>query len=436
MTVTSMEKTQELLERHRQVLLPVQTKMLYYGDQPLAVDRARGSYLWDVEGRRYLDFFGGILTVSVGHCNEEVTAATVKQMETVGHTSMVYLNEITIRVAEKLAELTPGRLQYSFFTSSGTEANETALMAARTYTGNRDVIALRHAYSGRSASMMSMTAHSNWRMGGVYDGSIKHVRSPEMYRRPRSMSESEYLDFLVADFEDFLATSTDGRIAAFMAEPIQGVGGFQVVPRDYFKRIEPLVREAGGVMIIDEVQTGWGRTGDHLCAINHWELEPDIMTFAKGIANGAPVGATIMVPEIAESISALTLATYGGTPVSMAQAYATISYIEENRLWENAARKGALLRQRLEALQEKHAFIGDVRGMGLMQGLELVQPGTQVTDADRANALTDAAREQGLLIGKGGRYGNVMRIAPMLNISSTELEEGCDLLEKALDLIA
>lgn len=428
--------TQALFDRHKQVLLPVQTRMLYYGEHPLAVQRAKGHYLWDVEGRRYLDFFGGILTVSVGHANDEVTAATVAQIEKVGHTSMVYLNEITIKVAEKLAHLTPGRLQYSFFTSSGTEANETALMAARTYTGNRDIIALRHAYSGRSASMMSMTGHSNWRMGGVYDGSIKHVRSPELYRKPAGMSDSEYLDFLVEDFEDFLATSTDGRIAAFMAEPIQGVGGFQVVPQDYFRRIEPLVRAAGGVMIIDEVQTGWGRTGGSVCAIEHWGIEPDIMTFAKGIANGAPVGATIMVPEVAESISALTLSTYGGTPVSMAQAYATITYIEKNRLWENAAEKGALLRERLEALQQKHPFIGDVRGMGLMQGLELVEPGTKNPDAARANALTDAAREHGLLLGKGGRYGNVMRIAPMLNIGNTEIEEGCDLLEKALDQIA
>src|SRR5690625_4406171 len=236
-------KTQELHERHKRVLLPMQTRMLYYSDEPLAVERAKDQYLWDVEGNRYLDFFGGILTVSVGHCNDEVVAATEEQLRIAGHTSTLYLNEITIRVAEKLAKITPGRLQYSFFTNSGSEANETALMAARAYTGNTDVISLRHAYSGRTGGMMGVTAHSTWRQGGVYDPAIKHLRSPNMYRRSEGMSEEQYLDFLVEDFEYFLATVTDGRIAAFMAEPIQGVGGFAVIPKEYFRRIEPLIRE-------------------------------------------------------------------------------------------------------------------------------------------------------------------------------------------------
>lgn len=429
-------KTQELLERQRKVLLPVQSRMLYYGDDPLAVARASGNWLWDVDGNRYLDFFGGILTVSVGHCNEEVVEATVEQLRTAGHTSTLYLNEITIRVAEKIAELAPGRLQHCFFTNSGTEADETAVMAARTYTGNTDIIALRHAYSGRSAGMMGVTGHSNWRSGGVYDGYVKHVRSPNMYRRPEGMSEEQFLDFLVEDFEDMLATTTDGRIAAFIAEPIQGVGGFAVVPRDYFRRILPLVKEAGGVLIIDEVQTGWGRTGGRLFGIEHWGVEPDIMTFAKGIANGAPVGCTIVTPEIAESMTALSLSTYGGNPVSMAQAYATITYIERNRLWENAEVRGARLRERMEEMRSRFDFIGDVRGMGLMQGFEMVTPGTKDPDAGRATAFLEAARRRGLLIGKGGRWGNVMRIAPMLNIGGEELEAGCDLMEQALGDIA
>ncbi len=423
---------QELLERQKKVLLPIQSKMLYYGDRPLAVDHAKGHRLWDTEGNAYLDFFGGILTVSVGHCNDEVVEATAEQMRTAGHTSTLYLNEITVKVAEKLAEITPGRLQVSFFTNSGTEADETAIMAARMFTGNQDIIALRHAYSGRSASMMTMTAHSNWKLGGVYDGSIKHVRSPNMYRRPPSMTEAQYLDFLVEDFEDFLATSTDGKIAAFMAEPIQGVGGFAPAPADYFKRILPLVREAGGLLIIDEVQTGWGRTGGHWCGIEHWGVEPDIMTFAKGIANGAPVGATIMTPEVAEAVNVLTLSTYGGNPVSMAQTYATISYIERNRLWENAERQGGELRRRMEAMAEGHAFIGDTRGMGLMQAFEMVEPGSKDPDGARASAVVNAARERGLLIGKGGRYGNVLRIAPMLDVGAEQIDEGCAILEAAL----
>ena len=356
MAVSTPTKTQELLERQKRVLPPIQSKMLYYGDEPLAVAKAKNQYLWDVEGNKYLDFFGGILTVSVGHCNDEVVAATTEQLRTTGHTSTLYLNEITIKVAEKIAELTPGKLQYSFFTNSGTEADETAVMAARMYTGNSEVVALRHAYSGRSMSMMSMTAHSNWRLGGVFDGSIKHVRSPNLYRMPDGMTEEQYLDFLVEDLQDFIDTSTSGKIAAFMAEPIQGVGGFAVAPKDYFKRILPVVRAAGGLLIVDEVQTAWGRTGDYWCGIEHWGVEPDILTFAKGIANGAPVGCTVMTPEVAKAMDGLTLSTYGGNPVSMAQAYATIDYIEKNKLWENAATMGARLRENMEALGAQFEF--------------------------------------------------------------------------------
>ncbi|MBS3966350.1 MAG: aspartate aminotransferase family protein [Truepera sp.] len=434
--VQTTSHTAALLKRQQQVLLPAQNRMLYYGDQPLAVAKAKDQYLWDVEGNRYLDFFGGILTVSIGHCNDEVVEATVKQLQTVGHTSTLYLNEVTIKVAEKIAAITPGRLQYSFFTNSGTEADELAVLAARIYTGNTDIIALRHAYSGRSLSMMSMTAHAPWRLGNVFDGAIKHVRSPYYYRAPVAMSEADFLELCVRDLEELITTCTNGRIAAFMAEPIQGVGGFVVAPQDYFKRILPLVKQAGGLLIIDEVQTGWGRTGRYWCGIEHWGVEPDIITFAKGIANGMPVGCTVMTPEVAEAVKGLTLSTFGGNPVAMASAYATISYIEKRRLWENAEVQGARLRERLLAMQASHQFIGDVRGLGLMQGLELVVPGGKTPDATRAMALLAAARRRGLLIGRGGLYGNVIRIAPHLNVSSADIEAGCELLMLALADVA
>ena len=429
-------KSQALLERHKKVLPPIQSTMLYYGDEPLAVERAKDQWLWDVEGNKYLDFFGGILTVSVGHCNDEVVQATYAQMKRAGHTSTLYINEVTLEVAEKIAEITPGRLQVSFFTNSGTEADETALMAARAYTGNRDVIGLRHAYSGRSAGMMGLTAHSNWKNGGVYDGNIKHVRSPNLYRRPEGMSEEEYLDFLVEDFEDFIATCTDGKIAAFIAEPIQGVGGFVPLPKDYLRRILPIVKAAGGVLIVDEVQTGWGRTGKYWCGVTHWGVEPDIITFAKGIANGAPVGCTVMTPEIADAIKNPTLSTFGGNPVCMAQAKATIGYIEKHRLWENAEVQGARLRERMEAMQAQYPFIGDVRGMGLMQAFEIVKGGSKEPDPAMATKLVSEARKAGLLIGKGGRWGNAIRIAPMLNTTAADIDAGCDLLEQALAKIA
>jgi len=435
-TQPSTRTTDAVLARHREFLLPVQSRMLFYGERPLAVGRAEGDWLWDVEGTKYLDFFGGILTVGVGHANPEVVDAAVRQMRAFGHVSTFYLNEVTVAVAEKLAAITPGRLQVSFFTNSGTEADEMAILAARTFTGHRDVVSLRHAYAGRSAAMMAVTAHANWRQGGVYDGHIKHVRSPNPFRKPAGMTDDTYLDFLVDDLADFLATCTDGKIAAFMAEPIQGVGGFTVAPPDYFRRIEPLVREAGGILIIDEVQTGWGRTGRHWCGIEHWGVEPDVMTFAKGIANGAPVGATVMTPEVAESVQALTLSTFGGNPVSMAQALATIEYIERHRLWENAETEGTRLREHLELLMATHDFVGDVRGMGLMQGVEIVAPGSVEPDAARTNALLAAARDEGLLIGKGGRWGNVLRIAPMLNVTAELIDEGCERLTRAAAKVA
>ncbi len=265
-------RSRDVLRRHREVIFPAVTP--YYGEHPIVVDRAKDQYLWDVEGRRYLDFFGGVLTVSLGHCNDEISAATVAQLERAQHTSTLYVNEVMVRLAEQVAAITPGRLQHSFFTSSGSEANEMALLAARMYTGHRDVITLRHAYAGRTATAMSLTGHGTWRLGGVFDGTIKHVRNPYAYRAPAGLGPEGLLELCVQDLEETLATVTDGRIAAFMAEPIQGVGGFIVAPQDYFRRVLPLVREAGGVLIIDEVQTGWGRTGRHWCGIEHWGWSP------------------------------------------------------------------------------------------------------------------------------------------------------------------
>jgi 4-aminobutyrate aminotransferase-like enzyme len=434
---TTRTTTKTLQDRQSAAVYPIVSKLLLYGDEPLAVDHAKGMYLYDVEGARYLDFFGGILTVSVGHCNDEVNEAAFAQMRRVGHTSTLFINEVMIEFAEKLAAVTPGRLSHSFFTSSGSEANETAIMTARMYTGRTDILALRHAYSGRTQTAMSVTAHSTWRSGGVYDGYVKHVRNPYEYRRPAGMTSEQFLDLCVSDLEDVISTTTEGRIAAFMAEPIQGVGGFIVAPRDYFKRVVPIVKEAGGLIIIDEVQTGWGRTGGHLCSIEHWGIEPDIMVFAKGIANGYPLGVTITTPEIAAAVDHNTLSTYGGNPVAMATALATVEYIERHDLATNAAVMGARLRGRLDRLPQRFSFVGDVRGMGLMQALELVVPGeSHRPDAARASAFVAAARRRGLLLGKGGLRGNVIRIAPALIVSQGEIDEAADIIEAALADVA
>ncbi len=427
--------TEALLERQQRYLFPAVHP--YYGDRPLVIDRAKGHTVWDVDGKAYLDFFGGVLTVAIGHCNDEVTQRVAEQLGRIQHHSSLYVNELMVRLAEKVAAITPGRLQKCFFTSSGSEANETAVTAARMATGNRTIVTLRHAYSGRTMEAMSLTAHGHWRLGGTFDGEVRHVRSPYAYRAPLGLDEEALVELCVQDLEETLETVTDGRIAAFMAEPIQGVGGFVVLPRDYLRRVEPLVREAGGLMIIDEVQTGWGRTGGAMCAVTHWGIEPDIMTFAKAMANGAPIGCTVATPEVADAMTGTTFSTFGGNPVSMAAALATIEVIQANDLPANAERQGLRLRARLEEAAEPHAFVGEVRGMGLMQGLEIVAAdGSRAPDGARADALMSAARDRGLLIGKGGLYNNVIRIAPHLDVDAKEIDDGCERLGRALSDVA
>lgn len=423
-----------LMERYKNVMFPAATN--YHAADPLIVDHAKDQFLWDKDGKRYLDFFGGVLTVAVGHCNDEITERTIQQLRTIQHTTTLYVNEVMVQVAEKVAEMTPGRLQKSYFTNSGTEANETAVMAARMYTGNPTIITLRHAYSGRSMLAMSLTAQKTWRLGGVTDPFVRHVRNPYAYRAPLELSADELVDLCVQDLEETIATTTDGRIAAFIAEPIQGVGGYIVPPEDYFKRVEPIVRAAGGLMISDEVQTAWGRTGEKWFGMEHFGVEPDMMTFAKGMANGSPIGATIATPEVADAVQGLTFSTFGGNPVTMATALATLEYMEAHQVQHNAAVQGAKLRARLEEFQAEFPFIGDVRGMGLMQAMEIVEPGTKTPDPARTNALMDAARTNGLLIGKGGLYGNVIRMAPHLNASDEDLAMGFERLAKTLADVA
>ncbi len=425
-----MTTSAEVLQRYKKVMFPAAAP--YHGDHPIVVDRAKGQYIWDLDGKRYLDFFGGILTVSVGHCNDEITERAIAQLRQVQHTSTIYVNEVMVRLAEKVAELTPGRLQKCYFTNSGTEANETAVLAARMYTGVPTVIALRHAYSGRSMLAMSLTAHGSWRLGGVVDPYVKHVRNPYTFRAPAGLSAEQVVELCVQDLEETIATTTDGRIAAFMAEPIQGVGGFIVPPEDYFKRILPIVKAAGGLLISDEVQTGWGRTGGKWFGMEQWGVEPDIMTFAKGMGNGAPIGCTIATPEIADAVQGLTFSTFGGNPVTMAATLATLEYIEAHNLPQNCAVQGARMAERLGEFAAEFPIIGEARGMGLMQAIEIVAPGGTQPDAARTAAFVDTCKDMGLLLGKGGLYGNVVRIAPHLNVSTEDMDIAMDIVGQAL----
>lgn len=426
-----MKKTTEITAKQKMYLWP--NHLLYY-TEPLPLERGDGMYVWDVEGKRYLDFFGGILTTCVGHNRPEVVQAVKEQAEKLIHSSTLYPNEAHVNLAEKMAEITPGRLQVSYFTPSGTDADETAVFLAQTYTGRQEIVALRHGYSGRSAIGMGLTGQHTWRIGGTHVAGIKHALNPYCYRCPLKMTYPGCGLACAQDVEEVIKTTTSGKIAAFIAEPIQGVGGFITPPPEYFKIVKEIVEHYGGLFIADEVQTGFGRTGDKWFGIEHWGVEPDIMTMAKSIANGFPLANTITRPEIAESTrgAGLTISTFGGNPVSCAASLASISVLEKEADPKHVAAMGRMLRSGLERLQEKYPVIGDVRGMGLMQGLELVKDRQSKEPSPQATQqLFEATRELGLLIGKGGLYGNVIRISPPMTANEKDVAIALDLLDKA-----
>ena len=418
----------EILSKHDEYLFP---SVVNYYKKHLVIDHGEGMYVYDPEGNKYLDFFGGILTVSVGHCNPKVTNKIAEQIKKLQHTSTLYQTENIVLMAEKLAKITPGELKKTYFTTSGTEADETAIFMAQHYTGRQEIIALRHCYSGRSMLAMSLTAHAPWRHGTTIPG-IKHAMSPYCYRCPFAL-EYPSCDLRCArDIEELIMTTTTGEIAGFIAEPIQGVGGFITPPKEYFEVAVPIIKKYGGVFISDEVQTGFGRTGEKMFGIEHWGVEPDILTVAKGIANGVPVGATIATPEIADSFTGLTISTFGGNPVSMAAALATIEVIEEEKLAENSHEVGQYLRDGLEDLQKKYPSIGDIRGMGLMQACEFVKE-NKVPDPEIVGKLFEEMKKEKVLIGKGGLYGNVVRISPSLTVSKSEVDDFIKAMDKALE---
>jgi 4-aminobutyrate aminotransferase len=426
----TMSRGEELERKHKEYLWPAVTN---YYQHPLVADRGSMQYVWDIEGRKYLDFFGGILTVSVGHANPRVTGRVKAQIDRLQHLSTLYPNEAIVALAEKVAQIAPGELQSSFFTSSGTEANEAAILLARMATGCYDVVALRHAYSGGSALAKSVTAQAPWRKSGVISVGIAHAINPYCYRCPLGLKYPVCEVACAKDVENLIQTGTSGQIAAFIAEPIQGVGGFITPPPEYFKIVFQAVKKYGGLFISDEVQTGFGRTGKKWFGIEHWEVTPDIMTCAKGMANGAPVGATITTKELANSFQGLTISTFGGNPVTCVAARATIEFIEEEKLLDNADTVGNYFRGKLDELQQKYLVIGDVRGKGLMLGLELVKDRRSKEPAPEATAqLLERTRDNGLLIGKGGLYNNVIRLSPMLNIAKSDVDEAIRILDKSL----
>ncbi len=406
----------------------------HYYREPLILVRGSGKYLYDIDGKEYLDFFGGIVTISVGHCDEEITEKTCEQMRRLQHASTLYPTLPAISLAEKLAKITPGRLQKSFFTSSGTEAVETAVLIAQLYTKSNEVIALRHCYSGLSLLTMNLTGHQKWRLGGSSVAGIKHAHNAYCFRCVFGKTYPHCDLECAKDLKELIETTTSGHPAAFIAEPIQGVGGFITPPKEYFKEVVSILRRYGGLFICDEVQTGWGRTGGRMFGIEHWGVEPDIMVMAKGAANGSPVGITIATPEVAEALTGSHLSTFGGNPVTATAVLATIDAIEKRGLVQNAETMGRFLRDRLEGLKEKFDIIGEVRGMGLIQGMEIVKEGKEPAP-DFVNEIFEETKKEGLLIGRGGLYGNVIRITPPLTIEKGEIIQAVQILNRVFEKV-
>ena len=424
--------TRTVREKHKQYMFPA---TIQYYAEPIVPTEGKGLRLKDADGNEYLDFFGGILTVSLGHANDRVNAAIVAQLSRFSHVSTLYPTLPIVELAERLARITPGPLQQSYFTASGTEADETAVMMAQLATGSNEIVALRHGYSGRSMLAQSLTGHSSWRPLPTQVAGIKHAVAPYCYRCPLHLEYPSCGVACAKDIEELIRTTTSGRIAGFLAEPIQGVGGFITPPPEYFEIAVGIIKKYGGLFICDEVQTGFGRTGGKMWGIEHWGVQPDIMTMAKGVANGMPLGVTIATPEIAASLKALTISTFGGNPVSCAAANATIQIIEEEKLPANAERMGRIFRDGLLEIQRRFPRnVGDVRGLGLMLGVELVVDET-IRDRTPEKALTnrvfEEAKKRGLLIGKGGLEGNVFRISPALNVTEPDIREALEILTES-----
>ena len=424
----SIEAVMELRKRY---LTPA---LLTYYREPIMIVEGSMQYVYDESGRRYLDGFGGIVTISVGHCHPYVIRKTREQMETLQHTTTIYLLPVISEYAEMLADTLPGELGVCYFVNSGSEANDLAMLMARLYTGSYDVIALRNAYHGGSAATMGLTAQSSWKYNYPHSFGIHHAVNPNPYRGPWGYDDpaagSKYAD----DVRDIIAFATSGRIAGFFAESIQGVGGAVIYPAGYLSDAYRYCREAGGLCIADEVQTGFGRTGTHYWGFETQGVLPDIVTMAKGIGNGLPLAAVVTTPRIAETLSRrIHFNTFGGNPVSCAAGKAVIEVIDREHLQQNSLTLGRDLLQKLKGLMEKHDVIGEVRGMGLMIGVELVEDRRTKAPAKEACAqVFERVKELGLLVGKGGLYGNVIRIKPPMCIGQADVDFLIEVFDMAL----
>jgi alanine-glyoxylate transaminase/(R)-3-amino-2-methylpropionate-pyruvate transaminase len=422
---------EEILALRKEFVNPA---IFHYYKKPITIVEGKGQYLFDETGRRYLDGFGGIVTVSVGHCHPEVLAAATLQNETINHTTTIYLNPGIALYAKELAAKMPGDLKVCYFVNSGSEANDLAILMARAYTRNYDVIALRNAYHGGSPSSMALTSHHTWKFNVPHSHGVHHAMMPDTYRGPFGKSDPDAGKKYAADIGETVRYATSGKIAAFIAESIQGVGGTVVFPDGYLKEAYAQARGYGGLCIADEVQAGFGRTGTDFWGFETQGVIPDIVTMAKGIGNGCPLAAVVTTPEIAKVLATrIHFNTFGGNPVSMAQGRAVLNVIEKEGLQQNSLTIGNYLIAGFEKLAEKYSIIGEVRGKGLMLGIELVKDCTTKEPASAECAqVFERCKELGLLIGKGGLFGNTLRIKPPMCITQADADFMLEVIGEAL----
>src|SRR5919106_1032374 len=421
---------EELLARHRSVL--PDWLALYY-EQPISLERGEGRHVWDAEGNRYLDFFAGILTTMSGNAVPEIVDAIKNQADKMLHSSTLYLIEPAIELAERIAELAPVDEGKVFFTSSGSEANETALLLAAAYRRSNQVLALRNSYHGRSFATVAITGNRGWSPSALTPVNVSYVHGGYRLRSPWSgHSDAAYIGECVDDLRSVIDTMTSGDVACLIAEPIQGVGGFATPPDGLFGAMHKVLDEHGVLLISDEVQTGWGRTGEHFWGIDAHGVRPDAITFAKGIGNGLALAGVVARTEIMDSIPSNSISTFGGNPLAAAGGLANLRYILDNDLQSNAREMGRRLMEGLREAARAQPAVGDVRGKGLMIGIEIVKPGSAEPWAEAASRVLEGARQRGVLIGKGGLYGNGMRISPPLTVSAQEVDEGLRALTESI----
>ena len=433
--VETRTETAALWERHQAVLPRWVTP---YYREPIALSHGEGRHVWDVQGRRYLDFFGGILTTMTGHAVPEVVAAIREQAGRLLHSSTLYLIEQQVELAERIAVLSGIPDAKVFFCNSGTEANDAALLLATSYRRSHQILALRNSYHGRSFSALGITGNRAWSPTALSPLQVAYVHSGYRLRSPfRDLSDSDYIAACVDDLEDVLRVATSGQVAAMIAEPIQGVGGFATPPDGLLGAFQEVLRREGILLISDEVQTGWGRTGDHFWGWEAHGCVPDIVTFAKGVGNGMALAGVIARGEIMDSLPALSISTFGGNPLACSAALANLEVLLRDDLQRNSLERGRQLRSAIEAALADHPRVAEVRGRGLMLGIELLseraaREGTLEADAELAGAVLEEARREALLIGKGGLHGNVLRVAPPLSVTAAEIDQGAESLVRSL----